>query len=173
MRTRHDSVGDSGCITRNSIPYCDVRIRWERVGHELQAERHDGLAGRDTRTGCLSLGGTAGGADCVNAGAATVCAQGEVTGGGPTAPKAGPVYPIRVSTTGTATAAVSASSSTPVDRMVAASGSAVAESAAGAAAPGGAAASGPDDNNALKSAPTTQLNRPTKESQHDEETLAA
>ncbi|MCB1292065.1 hypothetical protein [Mycolicibacterium sp.] len=33
------------------------------------------------------------GADCVNAGAATVCAQGEVTGGGPTAPKAGPVYP--------------------------------------------------------------------------------
>ena len=33
------------------------------------------------------------GAECVNAGAATVCAQGEVTGGGPTAPKAGPVYP--------------------------------------------------------------------------------
>ncbi len=32
-------------------------------------------------------------ADCTNAGAATVCAQGEVRGGGPTAPVAGPVYP--------------------------------------------------------------------------------
>ena len=32
-------------------------------------------------------------ADCDNAGAATVCAQGEVRGGGPTAPVAGPVYP--------------------------------------------------------------------------------
>ncbi|WP_099249484.1 hypothetical protein, partial [Mycobacterium sp. shizuoka-1] len=32
-------------------------------------------------------------ADCDNAGAATVCAQGEVRGGGPTAPIAGPVYP--------------------------------------------------------------------------------
>ncbi|BBX03332.1 hypothetical protein BST36_05690 [Mycolicibacterium moriokaense] len=32
-------------------------------------------------------------ADCTNAGAATVCAQGTVRGGGPTAPSAGPVYP--------------------------------------------------------------------------------
>ncbi|WP_328361960.1 hypothetical protein OG976_11295 [Mycobacterium sp. NBC_00419] len=32
-------------------------------------------------------------ADCTSAGAATVCAQGEVRGGGPTAPVAGPVYP--------------------------------------------------------------------------------
>ena len=32
-------------------------------------------------------------ADCTNAGAATVCAQGTVRGGGPTAPQAGPVYP--------------------------------------------------------------------------------
>lgn len=32
-------------------------------------------------------------ADCTNAGAATVCAQGEVRGGGPSAPVAGPVYP--------------------------------------------------------------------------------
>jgi hypothetical protein len=32
-------------------------------------------------------------ADCTSAGAATVCAQGEVRGGGPTAPQAGPVYP--------------------------------------------------------------------------------
>jgi hypothetical protein len=32
-------------------------------------------------------------ADCTNAGAATVCAQGSVRGGGPTAPVAGPVYP--------------------------------------------------------------------------------
>jgi hypothetical protein len=32
-------------------------------------------------------------ADCVNAGGATVCAQGTVTGGGPQAPTAGPYYP--------------------------------------------------------------------------------
>lgn len=32
-------------------------------------------------------------ADCTNAGAATVCAQGTVRGGGPDAPQAGPVYP--------------------------------------------------------------------------------
>jgi hypothetical protein len=32
-------------------------------------------------------------ADCTNAGAATVCAQGDVRGGGPTAPIAGPAYP--------------------------------------------------------------------------------
>lgn len=32
-------------------------------------------------------------ADCTNAGAATVCAQGDVRGGGPDAPAAGPVYP--------------------------------------------------------------------------------
>jgi hypothetical protein len=32
-------------------------------------------------------------ADCTNAGAATVCAQGTVRGGGPDAPVAGPVYP--------------------------------------------------------------------------------
>ena len=32
-------------------------------------------------------------ADCTNAGAATVCAQGTVRGGGPDAPTAGPVYP--------------------------------------------------------------------------------
>jgi len=32
-------------------------------------------------------------ADCTSAGAATVCAQGEVRGGGPTAPIAGPAYP--------------------------------------------------------------------------------
>ena len=32
-------------------------------------------------------------ADCANAGAATVCAQGTVSGGGPTAPQAGPAYP--------------------------------------------------------------------------------
>jgi hypothetical protein len=32
-------------------------------------------------------------ADCTSAGAATVCAQGEVRGGGPSAPTAGPVYP--------------------------------------------------------------------------------
>ncbi|BBY43267.1 hypothetical protein [Mycolicibacterium celeriflavum] len=32
-------------------------------------------------------------ADCTNAGAATVCAQGSVRGGGPDAPHAGPVYP--------------------------------------------------------------------------------
>ncbi|MGJ6126301.1 hypothetical protein QN239_27370 [Mycolicibacterium sp. Y3] len=32
-------------------------------------------------------------ADCTSAGAATVCAQGDVRGGGPTAPIAGPVYP--------------------------------------------------------------------------------
>ena len=32
-------------------------------------------------------------ADCTNAGAATVCAQGTVRGGGPTAPQAGPAYP--------------------------------------------------------------------------------
>ena len=32
-------------------------------------------------------------ADCSGAGYATVCAQGEVRGGGPTPPSAGPVYP--------------------------------------------------------------------------------
>lgn len=32
-------------------------------------------------------------ADCTSAGAATVCAQGTVRGGGPDAPSAGPVYP--------------------------------------------------------------------------------
>jgi hypothetical protein len=32
-------------------------------------------------------------ADCTSAGAATVCAQGTVRGGGPTAPVAGPAYP--------------------------------------------------------------------------------
>jgi hypothetical protein len=32
-------------------------------------------------------------ADCTNAGAATVCAQGTVRGGGPDAPSAGPAYP--------------------------------------------------------------------------------
>nr|WP_133696012.1 hypothetical protein [Mycobacterium sp. BK086] len=32
-------------------------------------------------------------ADCDSAGYATVCAQGEVRGGGPTPPSAGPVYP--------------------------------------------------------------------------------
>jgi hypothetical protein len=32
-------------------------------------------------------------ADCTSAGAATVCAQGTVTGGGPDAPQAGPAYP--------------------------------------------------------------------------------
>jgi len=32
-------------------------------------------------------------ADCTSAGAATVCAQGTVRGGGPSAPIAGPVYP--------------------------------------------------------------------------------
>jgi hypothetical protein len=32
-------------------------------------------------------------ADCTDAGAATVCAQGSVRGGGPTAPVAGPAYP--------------------------------------------------------------------------------
>jgi hypothetical protein len=32
-------------------------------------------------------------ADCTNAGAATVCAQGSVRGGGPDAPTAGPYYP--------------------------------------------------------------------------------
>ncbi|MFY9918987.1 MAG: hypothetical protein WAL26_11360 [Mycobacterium sp.] len=32
-------------------------------------------------------------ADCTSAGAATVCAQGTVRGGGPTAPIAGPAYP--------------------------------------------------------------------------------
>jgi hypothetical protein len=32
-------------------------------------------------------------ADCVDAGGSTICAQGTVTGGGPTAPKAGTYYP--------------------------------------------------------------------------------
>lgn len=32
-------------------------------------------------------------ADCTSAGAATVCAQGTVRGGGPNAPIAGPAYP--------------------------------------------------------------------------------
>ena len=32
-------------------------------------------------------------ADCTSAGAATVCAQGTVRGGGPSAPSAGPAYP--------------------------------------------------------------------------------
>ena len=32
-------------------------------------------------------------AECTNAGNATVCAQGTVRGGGPTAPSAGPYYP--------------------------------------------------------------------------------
>ena len=32
-------------------------------------------------------------ADCTSAGTATVCAQGTVRGGGPTAPVAGPAYP--------------------------------------------------------------------------------
>ena len=32
-------------------------------------------------------------ADCTSAGAATVCAQGTVRGGGPDAPSAGPSYP--------------------------------------------------------------------------------
>ena len=32
-------------------------------------------------------------ADCTSAGAATVCAQGTVRGGGPDAPSAGPAYP--------------------------------------------------------------------------------
>jgi hypothetical protein len=32
-------------------------------------------------------------ADCTGAGAATVCAQGTVRGGGPSAPQAGPAYP--------------------------------------------------------------------------------
>ncbi|MGV0851050.1 hypothetical protein [Mycolicibacterium phlei] len=32
-------------------------------------------------------------AECTGAGAATVCAQGTVRGGGPDAPQAGPVYP--------------------------------------------------------------------------------
>ena len=44
----------------------------------------------------LSVGITAASpasADCTNAGAATVCAQGSVRGGGPDAPIAGPSYP--------------------------------------------------------------------------------
>jgi hypothetical protein len=32
-------------------------------------------------------------ADCTSAGAATVCAQGDVRGGGPSAPTVGPYYP--------------------------------------------------------------------------------
>ncbi|WP_431235117.1 hypothetical protein ACQ856_11725 [Mycolicibacterium psychrotolerans] len=45
-------------------------------------------------TGPASLiSATPASADCTNAGAATVCAQGEVRGGGPTAPIAGPAYP--------------------------------------------------------------------------------
>ena len=32
-------------------------------------------------------------ADCTSAGASTVCAQGTVRGGGPSAPTAGPAYP--------------------------------------------------------------------------------
>jgi len=32
-------------------------------------------------------------ADCTNAGATTICAQGTVRGGGPDAPLAGPAYP--------------------------------------------------------------------------------
>jgi hypothetical protein len=32
-------------------------------------------------------------ADCTSAGYATVCAQGDVRGGGPSAPQAGPAYP--------------------------------------------------------------------------------
>ena len=32
-------------------------------------------------------------ADCIGAGYATVCAQGEVRGGGPTPPSGGPYYP--------------------------------------------------------------------------------
>ncbi|WP_367646131.1 hypothetical protein [Mycolicibacterium sp. P1-5] len=32
-------------------------------------------------------------ADCDSAGYATICAQGEVRGGGPTPPNSGPVYP--------------------------------------------------------------------------------
>ncbi len=32
-------------------------------------------------------------AECTSAGASTVCAQGTVRGGGPTAPSAGPAYP--------------------------------------------------------------------------------
>lgn len=32
-------------------------------------------------------------ADCVDAGGSTICAQGTVTGGGPTPPRAGPYYP--------------------------------------------------------------------------------
>ncbi|MCI4675140.1 hypothetical protein K9U37_09660 [Mycolicibacterium litorale] len=32
-------------------------------------------------------------ADCDGAGYATICAQGDVRGGGPTPPQAGPVYP--------------------------------------------------------------------------------
>ncbi|WP_082950929.1 hypothetical protein [Mycobacterium sp. 1164985.4] len=34
-----------------------------------------------------------GSAECTNAGAATVCAQGDVRGGGPSATQAGPAYP--------------------------------------------------------------------------------
>lgn len=32
-------------------------------------------------------------AECIDAGGSTVCAQGNVRGGGPTPPKAGPYYP--------------------------------------------------------------------------------
>ncbi len=39
------------------------------------------------------IGASPASADCTNAGAATVCAQGTVRGGGPDAPIAGPAYP--------------------------------------------------------------------------------
>ncbi|MDR3660198.1 MAG: hypothetical protein P4L86_07325 [Mycobacterium sp.] len=57
------------------------------------------------RQSCLSLGlaltfvpigigaASPAAADCTSAGYATVCAQGDVRGGGPTPPSAGPAYP--------------------------------------------------------------------------------
>jgi hypothetical protein len=57
------------------------------------------------RQRCLTLGlvltlaavgvisGAPASADCTGAGYATVCAQGEVRGGGPTPPSSGPTYP--------------------------------------------------------------------------------
>ncbi|SEH86074.1 hypothetical protein SAMN04489835_4989 [Mycolicibacterium rutilum] len=40
-----------------------------------------------------AVGAPVASADCTGAGAATVCAQGTVRGGGPDAPQAGPAYP--------------------------------------------------------------------------------
>src|SRR6185312_16716963 len=74
------------------------------MGHPALTNCRDGAAVRSTQRylivglalAAIPVGVTAASpalADCTSAGASTVCAQGTVRGGGPTAPIAGPAYP--------------------------------------------------------------------------------